>query len=326
MSTYPQWWQHRGRYSSPAYATWVCGAEQVLVDEVIDRTVRDVGALPGNRRWFDAAEADDAWRFLAEYPVVPGMRRLAVLTGAEQITDWGPLHQFLTALSDGLLHTYLVLLSAEHELPGARPTPQSAVVYAPQVAAIEAAKGGAVVECRPLSMAQQVDWLRRRLPAGQAMAEFLMRRVSGELRAAADVAAKLALFRGEPSQQLLSLLTESAEATYVAALLTGDRRGAVAAADAVPVESFPAVVARLDAYLDLLSVLWRIYQASARRLPARKLARLPADRYMLDLCSTLVPRYPPSVRLRARQALAAVDAAYQRGARIALLHALAGAW
>src|SRR5207247_5800197 len=79
--------------------TWVCGDQQVLVDEVVD-TIRarlrvselDYASFTGG------VDLDrDIWAAANQYPLNPTANRLVLVRRAEKVRNWQPLEGWLAA-------------------------------------------------------------------------------------------------------------------------------------------------------------------------------------------------------------------------------------
>ncbi len=321
MATYAQW-----RASVDAgevrRCTWVCGDQRVLVDEVV-ATIR--AALAVSDLDFivvSAAEtvAGDIWAATMQHPLKPGADRLVVIRDAESLTRWDPLRIWFDHTRQ-LPGVYLLFVSGEPDVPtvktGGKAKP------APHIELLQARRQGQVVRCAMPNDEDALTWARRRAGTlDQEMAHHLLRRVGGNLAAAADVCDKLALFDGNPSAATIDALTgERPDESFVDALLAGHKRQALLVVQTMSDRDRGLALARLADRVDILARLWRLTRAAQS---AKEIHGLP--QFLVRQYLPYAKDYDPKRCAYSRRVLAVVTDVYRNGARDAVLEALVALW
>jgi hypothetical protein len=292
--------------------TYVCGAERVLVEEVVDsiRTGLDVSAL--DRVTFTAGTDPDRdiWAAAHQYPLTPGARRLVCVRAAEKIRYWQPLPGWLAATRQ-LPGVYLLFVSGDDSpAPGV------------PVEAVKAPRGH-LVRCAAPNEADAVAWVRRRAPAlDDTTAGYLLTRTGGDLAAAATACTKISLFDGVPGTQVVDqLCAQVPAASFVESLLTLRKPDALRAAAVMAPEEYGRALATLDQRLDAMAVLWRAVRAGHT---AREVASVPT--FLVRQLAPHAKHYDPARCAYRRKALAVVEDAHRGGARTGVLEALVALW
>lgn len=310
-------WRHAADRGELRRVTWVCGEQRVLVEEVVDTVRLLVSPGPLDYAALTAGEVteQEIWAAASLFPV--GGRRLVLIRDAHRLRNFGPLMTWLTHLRE-LRDVYLMFVSADADLPhtgtgrAAQPTDYIEAIRPPR---------GHLVRCSALNPADAVMWLQRKATLDDDTATHLLARTGGDLTAAGAVAAKLALFDGQPSARAIDTLVARAPHEFTDALIFDRKPDALHAITAVPAKDYPRITGQLDSRLDLLAALWRATRAGLR---SREIHGLP---------QFLVHRYLPAAKLydpdrlhRARTALAVVDDAVRRGITTGALEALTALW
>ncbi len=312
MGTYQQW-RAAADKGEVRRVTFVCGDVPVLVNEVVDTVTAlvDAGVLDKVTVWAGETPAAEVWDIAAQYPLTPEAPRLVCVRDAHLLKDWSPLAGWVAG-ARFLPGVHLLFVSASAELPSVRGKP------APHIAALQGRRQAHLVRCAQLKAEDAIAWVRRRARVDQDVAHHLLRRVAGNLGAAAQVCAKVALFDGQPSRSTVDALCAEAGDEFVEELLSGRKRQALrAVADAEPGAAIGLLVHRVD----LLGALWR---ASRAGQSAREITGHPP--FLVHRFLPHAKHYDPQRCVYARRVLAVVDGAYRNGARDGVLEALVALW
>lgn len=288
----------------------MCGAERILVEEVVDTIRARLRPDPVDYTSLTAGAAPDrdVWAAAHQYPLRPGAVRLTLVRSAERIRRWQPFDTWMASLRR-MPGSHLLFVGDE-------PDP-------PKGAHIETIKTrGHLVRCATPNEADAVAWLRARAPLDEATARHLLARTAGDLWRAAGVCSKINLFGSPAGPAVIDKLVDQApSACFVEALLADDKPTALRAAADLARDSYGETITTLDFRVDLLAQL-SVAVRSGRR--PRDVTDVPA--YLVRQYWPIAGRYDARRCARARRMLAIVDNAYRAGARDALVEALVALW
>lgn len=321
MGTYTQWRTAADR-GDVARVTYVCGDQRVLVEEVAAsiRAALTVSTLDLVTLRAGDAPPVEIWAAAMQHPLVPDTNRLIIVRGADRLTSWEPLQRWFDQ-ARYLPRVYLLFIADTPDFPtvsdGPKPQP------APHIELIRGRRQGRAVRCGVPADEDALAWVRRRAGTlDQEMAYHLLRRVGGDLCAAAEVCDKLALFDGNPSRSTIDALAAHRPGVpFVDALIAGQKRQALLVLERMAEREAGSALALLISRLDLLAALWRLSRAGQS---AREIQGLPA--FLVRQYLPYAKDYDPRRCLYARRVLAVVDDVYRRGARVAVLEALVALW
>ncbi len=302
-------------------ATFVCGDQSVLVEEVVDTTRRQLGAGDLNYVVVSAGRVPDreVWAAVGQYPLDQTSNRLVVVRDAHRVKHWDPLTSWLTTARQAP-HNYLLLVSGQDDLPTKMVDGKK--VLADHVDAIRSARGR-LVRCGRPNEADSVAWVRARSKVlDDETANYLLHRVGGDLSAAADAAAKIALFDRLPSTQIIDLLCEPAPAeSFVDCVIARNKTEALLAAQTVPDSERGRMFALLDARLDLLASLYRATRAG---LSQREIRDVPV--FLIRKLMPYARHYDPHRCAFDRRLLAVLEGRHRSGIRVGVLEQLVALW
>lgn len=310
MATYFQWL----RKSDIKRATYVCGAEQLLVEEVVDHIHRAVSPQEVDDIVLTAGQIKerDIWAALNQYP--SGGKRLVVVRSAEKIKRWQP---FVEWMQDIRLMPYSFVVFVSEDLKLDTEQPYQELLQ----------KKGQLVCCSPLAEPEMLTWVQRRAGCSEATARKVLERTGGDLAASASVAMKLALFDDDLSSEMLSLVCSSVIANdFVDELVAMRRARALALAEEVPEEDISLIIGRLD--LILTQLLW-FNRALKKGKTIKEMARrMGKASFRIPFMLTWAKNYDLIAVTRRRQVLAVVDDALHMGVRMqdGLLEAVVALW
>jgi hypothetical protein len=312
MATYQQW--SRSRTIRPV--TWVCGAESVLVRDVI-AAHRD-GSTPEQRVTLYAGQVPerDIWDLLLSVPATGGRR--VVVYGAEKLKH--PGNAALLAGADGLEAALTVFVEggADFEKRG--------TALAPHLAALQASKAAQLVRCcAPASTEDRVALVASWWPgAAKNFAHDLLTRCGGLERAwQACEQARLAGLRPESAMAAMVCPAEPAgEMTDL--LFAGDKARAVAAAALLSKNEVGMVIGQLASRLMAVE---QVRAAMAPGMSAREAAnRGGVDRWAANRVVPHLGSYGSARISHLRRLLAHADSAWRRGVQAGIAEMICAMW
>lgn len=245
MANWRQWRVHADA-GTVARVTWVCGAEKVLVEEVVDFIRTTLAPEDIDYASFLAtgtARDREMWASCNQYPLQERAARLVLVRDAEKIKKWEPLFSWLD--NRRLLPTvHLLFISNEEDL-NTELSHQAAF-----------RDKGHIIRCSTPKPEDLIAWVQRRAECGPAVADYLLKRVGGDLGRAANVLWKASIFDGELTTELVDILSSEAPADdFVMALCDVKRARAFTAIEGLSLNDYGKVIGNLDQRLDLLTKL-----------------------------------------------------------------------
>ena len=327
-----KYFQHRA--DAVRRVTWVCGSEQVLVEEVIDHVRSKVGASDFDYVSLVAgATADrDIWAAANQYPVDPKANRLVLVRDVHKIQRWEPLEAWL-ANSKALPTIHLLLVSGDADF-----TYQDDALC-PPCYWIRHHSAGDLVRCAPLAdrvplgkdrrptrpgPPDLVKWLQGHAPMEDSTAEYLLGRVGGSLSRARNVAWKARLFPGTLTEQAIDVLcSEEPAEDFVGRLIALDKRAASQAAEFVPPREYSRVIGELEYRLN---VVGQVYDLIRQRKTMRDAASIGLPVYVAKQVWGSAKHYDESRQLQCRKLLSVVDEYVQAGPQTGQLEGLVALW
>lgn len=312
--------------------TWICGTEQILIDDVLATIRKVVAPAPWNYVPLSVGEDSerDVWAEVFAYPQGPHQSRLVVVRGAERLVEPERMLAFLKR-ADAHSSTYLVLVSGDPSVPHQPPTEEQRHrgLKGDVVGYLGALSGkGHIVECRPFTqdtVKVAVAWVVAKTGMRESIAAYLLNRANGNMRLVRDVCMKLSVFKIEITLSAVNeLLSEQPRDTLVDALVAMDKKGALAALERLPATEFSRTLGLLDYQLDLAGM---VHDMTAAHATSYEIARKAGNKNFLvkDLL-TVSRHYDPVRRATIRQTLCAADEALRAGIRVGPLEAVIALW
>lgn len=321
MATFGQWLKTS---TAAKRVTWVCGAERVLVEQVVATTRRVIGAADMDLTVLTMGpdQEREIWAAADQYSLVPDAPRLVVVRDAQKVKNWDRLKEWL----DGARRyptNYLLFVSTEHDFPYEMEDGKKAGLK-PHAEWVKLR--GRLVRCSMPNEKDLIAWVVARSPALDAnQAMHLMQRVGGSLAAAANVCDKLAMFTRVPGTVVIDkLCDESPEDSFVDCLLAMNKPSALLALEALSPKDYGRTLGLLESRLDTVADLNR--EAAARPSGPRDYGRTGVPVFLAKKFGSIAARYDPAKVKRCRQALALADDAHRSGARDGVLECLTAMW
>ena len=333
MTTFNQWMRGISKNPAPRQITWVCGEEQVLVDDVVAYVKRYLGPEPWNCVTLVVGEDSERaiWNAANQYPL-GGSPRLVVIRNVDAMKDWDP---FLLWIKHRSLNprTHLVLISSEHKIPKTEPTPEERrrggkPESLPHIAAIGAR--GHVIECRPYTTATSkysIEWVQSKVRMREGVAKQLLIRANFNLRLVRDVCVKLSVLPPEmeiTTSIINNMLTERPRDSFSDALLALDRKTALLALQEIQPDDYGRIIGLLDSRVDLASMVHDMM--NEHRAPHEIARAAGPQAWLVPDIMAVAKHYNSKRRDQIRNLLAIVDEAYRGGQRTGILEMLVASW
>lgn len=333
MATFTQW-SERADKGEVKKATWICGDERVLVDEVVARVTTALKPGPFDLVTLTVGEAreKDVWAALNQYPIDIG-NRLTIIRNADKITKW---EQFESWLEDSrrMPTCYAVLVSNERDFPYNRDDDgkkQGLPSY------IEKGRGKMhLVRCiAPWGGSAKdrnegkdlIAWAQRYANISGKDVFALMEHCGGNLTRAKSMLDKAGLFGGNMSLASLKLLAgEIPSEDFTNSLLLMDKRRALMALDYLHPDDYSRVIGSLDTNLVTMA---KIFAGLARNLTPLEMARdggIGVSHFLVQKFAPAAKHYDLARRSACRATLALHDVHLRAGARVGLMESLVAAW
>lgn len=311
MSFYSQWIKDT-KLSS---VVWVCGSEQVLIDEVVSYVKSSWMLNDMNFSIIDARQSSNVWDELWQRPLMEDFPRLVLVLNAQELTDLTPMKSWLSEFKTSFPQTTVCFVS-EDDAP-----PEVDFLKPPKVT---------VVRCSRLSVEDSVKWVKRQTPLSERSARLLLDHVAGSLEDAKQVCDKIN--RALDVSSLLNLTSEQIKAfisetpsDFVDALMCLDKERALTTVSLLSMDERYKVVSTLEFRLSQLAKLQRLLKRE--KLTGQALSKIPGIPYPvvkdLLLC---VKFYNDSRIIACRQQLTLADHYHNQGVYSGVLESLIALW
>lgn len=315
MATYTQW-RAGADHGEVRRLAWVCGEQTVLVEEVVDTTRQLLAVGDLDYTSFTAGSDPETaiWAAVHQYRIT-NHAGLIVVRQAHLLRRWQTLIDWARNLR-AMPGQHLLFVAGEPDFPYVGDAKRGTLK--PHVELIK--NKGRIVRCAMPAEPDAVAWLRRRAPLlTDVTAAYVLTRTGGDLTAAGNVAAKLALF--DTATVTLStvdaVVDEQPGRSFVDNLLAGDKRAAVMGIAGLDRTERGRIIGLLDVRIDTLAQLWQSVRAghSLREVTG-------VNPYLARLYLPIAKHYNPQRCAYIRRLLAVVDDAHRSGADEGVMEAL----
>lgn len=322
MSSFSQWWNSFNNTGNVRNIMWVCGSENILVQEVIRTLVGYMKPTEWNLEYVDASDEKRVWDSVSQYPLDHNPR-IVIVTNAEKLTQTDNIIELIRKRTS-FPNSYVWFVSNEDR---ARRVGEGQEEHLADF--LEAFKGkGQVVECRPFTTAtakHAISWVQSKVFMRVGVAQHLLLRSGWDLRLVRDILWKLALFDKEPTIAMINdLMSERPGDTYADSLLALKKKEAYLSLAKTPEEEYSRVLGLLDSKLDLAGM---VHDMLLEHQSTTAITRAAGN--MSFLIPDLLPiakHYDVKRRIHIRNLLAQADEALRGGARTAVMEAVTAAW
>lgn len=332
MSSFSQWRQSLEKKPQPKQFTWVCGSEQVLVEEVVADIYDKLSPTEWNYALFIAGEDRERqiWNEMDQHPF-GNSNRLVVIRSAEKLKNFSRLADFVKHKSSNP-RTFVVLVSAEAKLPRLEPTEaekheRKTSGYLPHIELFTKGRGS-LIECRPYTndtAKHAITWVKDKVPMRDGIAAHLLERANGDLRLVRDSCLKLkALGIDIQLSTVNALLNERPRDDFTDALLRMDKHTAHLALERLSPSEYSRTIGYLDARLDLAG---KVHDLMVEKKSASEIAMaVGSQRFLVPEVMEVARYYDTRRRDAIRKVLVIADEALQGGQTIGVMEAITAYW
>jgi hypothetical protein len=317
MPTYAQWATKR----TVRRVTWACGAEPVLVHDVL---AAYAPIVPGQQAAVFAAELPESalWDALLADPPPGG--RLVTVYGAERLKDLAAIEALV---HDGADTAWTVLVSAEPDFRKAEPEGGGKPVLVPGLAALQGSRAGQLIRCcRPSDPEAVVRLAASWWPgAGPNHGSLVLDLSGGDLTAAWHACDKARRAGLKATPEMARLACDGGPGRSLADLvIAGEKRAAIAQARRCRGGEVGGVLALLAARLNALEVIGEARRSGLRA--ADIIRKHHVDPYLLHILGPHAEAYDAARIARGREVLARLEAAWRAGAVQGVPESLVALW
>lgn len=324
---FTQWMTAFAKEPSAKQITWISGPEYVFVEDVVE-SIKGV-VQPEAWNFFPFVAGQDSEREIwNEIEQVPADRskRLVIVRNAEKLQHPERLIQFVKHRSENPL-TYLIFVSRDADLP--RLPSEDKYAKGELVPYLTALTGkGHVIECKPISAAtaqKAVTWVMNKSGVKKQIAEYLLARANVNMRLVRDICAKIQVFDGEPTINVVNLmLSEQPRDDFADALLALDKKTALLALSRIQPGDYIATIGLLDSRLDFAGMLHDMQIEQRTNAEMAKAAGRQA--FLVKDVLPIAKHYNQKRRLQIRNTLAMADEALRDGVRVGPMEAIVALW
>lgn len=312
--------------------TWICGKEQVLIDQVIDRC-KSVTTTQMNRLTLDAEfdSLESIWGHLNQFSFGSDAKRFILIYNSQKIENWQPLKSLIgdKEFSDGLRVVFVS--TDEHQFRLSKGQyivdEYNRRIVKDPITFLSKKQYFDLVICNELISEAPKDekgrykrssdfvlWIQGQVNINEDDANYLIQQSGGNLVIIKTVIEKCKLFSARLSRNMINLLCEqSFNEEFSYHLIALEKNQALAALEAMEHKDYSRVIGELDYRLDMLSILHRANRKkwSIRDVVVRE-----------GFNGFVVAKYWPHVRhydytrvVHCRNILASIDEAYNRNVR-----------
>jgi DNA polymerase III delta subunit len=316
VSSYGQWLRSfSGR--GPSRVTWVCGPERTLVSEVVSATCRALDP-DETEAWTAGRDREKlVWASVLAIPFTE-RGRVVVVRDAHKLRDWEKLRSWLDE-KNALRGSSLVFESGQPDFPR-----DSDGKLAEPCTWLRDSSSSQVVRCTSLDPDEAVAWACRQMDGLTAsQATHLLERASGNLPEVRNVLSKARMFDGQVSDQALDLLCSELPGDFADKLISGDRKGAMLAAESLG-SDLGWSLGLLASRLDTLAALHRAARDNVSRRDV--VSRLGVPAFLAQKYAGVARDYGENRVSRCWGVLATVEDAYRSGACEGAAEVLVASW
>lgn len=324
MASFIQWATSFKTKGVAPRATWICGDNLVLVEEVVDQLKKSLSVPVINYETYTVGTVKESsiWASLYRLSLDVGQPTLTIIRDAQKITDWEPLHLYLKIKSEGT--GYVILVSDESDFPRDRPKGDQKLGDLKAHIRLVQSKG-AIVRCITPNEEELVKWAKTKLPrVAESVLVHMVQRAGHNTKAIRDVCAKLRVFK--PASVTVkvvdSLVIPSAVEELADSLVAGDKKAALLSK--IEEDESTALIRLLDSRVDLLH---NLYLGSIINLSVRDVcAKYRLSDFLVRKYSPHARMYDASRRDRLKRMLAILEEQSMAGAREGVAEALVALW
>jgi DNA polymerase III delta subunit len=326
VASFPDWWTKQ-RGNDPKAFTYVCGAEPVLIEHIVQHTLKQLSPSENNKIGLRAGvnREQDIWAILGHLPIDPTSPRVVVIRDAEKLEHWEALEQ-LVKIRRYMAENHVIFVTNEEKLPTIEDE-EGKKHPAGRIAALRAAHQ-AVIQVNPFTQQTAriaVEWVQSMCEMRPNVAGHLLNRAAGDLRTARDACLKLDALGEDITITLVNqILPQLPGDNLVDSLLKLEKREALRWMQRTPIRDIPRVIGQLDSQLNFLQDLNRM---QANQMGYGEMMReMKAKAFLVKEFLPAAKHYDEKHVARRRSMLALVDASLRQGWPDAVLEAIVLNW
>jgi hypothetical protein len=316
VSSYNQWSKAFAAHG-PNRVTWVCGPERTLVSDVIATTAAAIAPDEADTWTAGRVRERDIWASVLAIPLTPV--RLVTVREAAKLRDWEKLHIWL-AEKHSLRGSHLIFDSGADDFPR-----DGDGKLAEPCTWLRDSTVGQVVRCTSLDPDEAAAWACRQMPGlTVTQARHLLERAAGDLGEVRTVLSKARLLGGTVDDWALDLLCSELPGDFADKLITGDRKGAMLAAESLGDDGLGYSIGLLSSRLGTLAALHRAARDNISRRDV--VGRLGVPAFLAQKYAGVAKDYGEDRVARCWGALATVEDAYRSGSSEGAAEVLVVSW
>lgn len=310
MSTFSQWHARFKKTEEVKRVTWVCGAERILVDEVVNtiRSTVDPGAFDHVILNAGLDSERTIWNGIRQHPMGLKGNRLTIVLHANRLGNDDAFEAYVRDRGR-FPRNYVIFVSDDNDFPRLPPEPdvRGKGELRPGLAYLQ--NKGDMIVCRSYTQdtaKHAVKWVQDRAHVTPNIAAHLLNRANGDLRLVRDVCDKLAVFPFPISIATINeMLTQQPQETFVEALFSLDKKTALLALKDLPRTEWSKTLGLIDTRLDLAGLVHDMMVE--RKSPAEIAIAAGNKNFLVRDITPVAKHYDAKRRQKIRDVLALVD-------------------
>lgn len=313
--------------------TWLCGREQVLVDETIWRIKRLTGVPEGSREYLDGSQepAQVIWDRIYQQSLEPTGRRLVVVRNAQEINGWSRL-KLLVSTSPDLYNSHFVFVStAPHphlirdgnfvlDENKKKQLIEPLVIFGDRRHIFD------LVQCGELSTEPRrdnrgkkikssdfVQWIQGQTLVDESSAEHLIQRAAGDMMSIRNVVLKCTILGIPLERKTIDLLCEESSSDFAHHVLVGEKHKALLALRSMDSLDYSRTIGHLDQRLDVMETLHRANRNNRTVRDIISQDNIPG--FVVKQLLRYAKLYDSAKVLHCRELLASMDELHRNGVK-----------
>lgn len=327
MSTFGQWWTTFNKNGKVHEHYWLCGVEDVLVDEVIGLVQRKHEASQWNSQTFIVGvhEETDIWQSLFS-DSIDSNNAFTIVRGVDKLESVQLIQKLIQTK---LPNHVVVFVSNKPKVERVQIELEDGTrkqILPDYLEGFE--KKGKVVECIPFTQSSAktaVAWIKTKVEAKDGALVHLLNASGGDLILVRDTIQKLRWLQ-EPAtiRNVNHFVAQHPDAEFAEALISLDKEVALRAIAKLSDAGSLQLIGHLDAQVDLAG---RIHDMMSERKTVPQIMKLVGGQaFLVPALSKSAKYYTKDRRLSIRVLISEVDKRLRKGTRDGVLESLVMLW